>query len=167
MKKMMLFLLLGISINIFPQFRDQHLNKPSIHEGIVSQQSELLLGFFNPNNFTMRHSYSMSYSTFGGHGLALGLYTNSMMYQITENLNIQADVSLMHSPYSTFGKGFQDNFNGIYLSRAQLNFKPSDDFLITVQYRNIPAMYYSQFGYGMNANPWFHRSPGHEFYIGR
>lgn len=167
MKKFLLFLLIGFSFNAYAQFRDQNVNKPSIHDGIITQQPDLFLGFFNPDNFTMRHSYNISYSAFGNHGLALGLYTNSMMYKLTENLNIEADVSLMHSPYSTFGQEFQDNLNGIYLSRAQINYKASDNFFITVQYRSIPSMYYSPYGYGLYDTPWYRRGSANDFFIGR
>jgi hypothetical protein len=84
----------------------------------------------------------MSYSSFGSHGLALGVYTNSMFYNINENLNLQADVSLVHSPYSSFGQDFQNNINGLYLSRAAINYSPWKDFHINIQYRNIPSPYF-------------------------
>ncbi len=167
MKKFILILFVGLSITTYGQFRDQNSNKPSIHEGIITSQPDLFLGFFNPDNFTMRHSYNLSYSAFGNNGMALGLYTNSMIYKLTENLNVEADISLMHSPYSTFGQEFQDNINGIYLSRAQINYKASDNFFITVQYRNIPSMYYSPYSYRMYDTPWYQRGPGNGFYLGK
>ena len=75
-----------------------------------------------------------------------------MMYKFTDKLDVQLDASLVHSPYSTFGKNFQDNINGIYIDRAQINYTPWDNVKVMLQYRNIPYSYYS--GYGMyETNP--------------
>jgi len=91
--------------------------------------------------------YSLSYSSFGSNGVALGVYTNSMQYQFSDKLNVQLDASLVHSPYSTLGKNFQNNINGIYIDRAQLNYAPWDNVNVVLQYRQLPYNYYSGFGY--------------------
>jgi hypothetical protein len=90
----------------------------------------------------------------GGLGMALGVYTNSMSYKFSDNLNVQTDISIVNSPYNNFSKNFQNNINGIYLSRAALNYKPFKDMSISIQYRNLPASLYlnnwsrySPFGY--------------------
>jgi hypothetical protein len=103
----------------------------------------------------MNHQLSMSYSAFGSNGVALGVYTNSMLYNFSDNLNIQTDISLVNSPYSTLGQDFQNNLNGIYLSRAAINYKPWKDVYISLQYRQLP--YYSPYSsyYG---NSMFNRS---------
>src|SRR3990172_118684 len=68
-----------------------------------------LFGLFNPNNFSMQHSFSLSYLTGGGQGLSMGVYTNSMMYRFTDDLDVRADISLMASPYNTLGKQYQNS----------------------------------------------------------
>jgi hypothetical protein len=93
----------------------------------------------------------MSYSAFGSNGIALGVYTNSMLYNFTDNLNIQADISLVNSPYSTLGQDFQNNLNGIYLSRAAVNYKPWKDVFISLQYRQLPYYYSPYSGYYGNS----------------
>ena len=97
-------------------------------------------------------------SPFGnGQGLALGVLTNSMFYKFSDKLNGQLDISLVHSPYSTLGKDFQNSINGIYVSRAAINYQPWKNTLISVQYRNVPNTYYNPFnpyhtyGYGYDA----------------
>ncbi|MGE5316241.1 MAG: hypothetical protein ACM3Q4_16220 [Acidobacteriota bacterium] len=107
--------------------------------------SEAWLGFFNPENFTMRQSYSMSYSAFGRQGIALGRYTNSMMYKFSDKLDARVDVSLQHSPYSTLDKRLQSNLTGIFIDRAELNYKPADNMFLRVSFRQVP---YSYYGYG-------------------
>ena len=71
-----------------------------------------------------------------------------------DNLNLEVDASLVHSPYSSFGKNHQNMLNGIYLSKAQLNYQPWDNFNISVQYRSLPGNYYSPYSgfYGYNRN---------------
>lgn len=147
MKKALLFLIL-ISTALFGQFKDQLNNGSSIHDGLIkSETPSMILGFINPSNFSMHHSYSLSYSGFSGGGMALGVYTNSMAYKFTDNLNVQVDASIVNSPYNSFGKDFTNQINGIYLSRAQLNYRPTENMNINIQYRSYPAGV-SPYGYG-------------------
>jgi len=164
MKKILLIALVMFSVNCFSQFKDKNIFKPSVQEGLINNNTpSLLLGFFNPDNFSMSHSYSMSYTTSGSNGLALGVYTNTMRYNFTKNFNIQVDASLVHSPYSSFGKNYQNQLNGIYLSGAQLNYQPWKDVNFSVQYRNIPGGYYNDF-YGSNR---FSSGFSNDFFFGR
>lgn len=147
MKNFIIILFL-LSSAVMGQFKDQG-NKPiDIKSGITNYApSGFTLGFFNPDNFSMHHSVSMSYSSFGSQGLAMGVYTNNMMYKISDNLDVEADISIVNSPYSTLGDAFTNQLNGVYLSRAQLNYKPSKDFSITIQYNQLPNGFYSPYGY--------------------
>jgi hypothetical protein len=137
MKRILLILTFLTVTTAFGQFKDNGFPASTVKDGIVNNSGMSLFGL-NLNNFRMNHSYNLSYSSFGSNGLALGVYTNSMFYDINDNLNLQADVSVVHSPYNTFGKDFQNNLNGIYLSRAAVNYRPWKDFQINIQYRNMP-----------------------------
>ena len=136
------------------QFKSQVEDQPRVSDGLIHQSApSLLLGWFNPENFHMRHSFSFSYLTAGGKGLSLGTYTNSMLYQFADNLNARADVSLSYSPYNSFSSlGKKDDLSSLYLSRAQVNYKPWDNVLMQFQYRSAPygSYYYSPF-----SNPWY------------
>lgn len=146
MKKVILFLAV-FSVSIFAQFKSDLDNKIEIKSGIVNNNpSSMLFGFVNPENFMMNHSVGMSYSSGGGEGFALGVYTNSMMYKFSDDLNIQADVSMVNSPYSTMGNNFSKNINGIYLTKAALNYRISENTNLSIQYSQIPG----GFGYGYN-----------------
>lgn len=144
---------LGFSLVAFGQFKDSGFHSGDIEQSIVNKNnSSSIFGFLNSSNFEMHQSYSLSYSSFGsGQGMALGVYTNNMLFKISHNLNLQLDASVVNSPYSTFGKDFQKSINGIYLTNAELNYKPFKDFSISVQYSRLPFYSYSPFGYyGMN-----------------
>ncbi len=149
---LMLFVLITSSVS-FAQFKDQLSDQPSVQSSLIrSDDSNFLLGFFNPANFSMRQSVSMSYMTFGNQGLALGTYTNSMSYKISNPLTLSADVSVLNSPYSSLGSKFSQGLNGIYLTRADLNYRPTNNFQIDLQFNQNPLnRYYNPYYY---YNPW-------------
>ncbi|KAB2925512.1 MAG: hypothetical protein F9K22_03370 [Bacteroidetes bacterium] len=99
---------------------------------------------FDPSKFTMRHSYSASYSSGGGVGIALQRYTNSMFYEFAPNLGLRVDLSAQNSPYSTLDHRLQSQFNRVALSRAELTYQPWENTLLRVSYREVP---YSMYGY--------------------
>ncbi len=141
MKRLLLILFITVT-SINAQFKDQN-NNISIKSGIIKNYSSSLFKFFNSENFTMNHTFDISYQTFGAAGKSLiTTYTNSMFFKINDRLNIQADISLINSPYNSLGKEFSSRINGLYLSRAQVNYKPTDNMSISFQYRNIPTSYY-------------------------
>lgn len=160
MKKLLLSFLLLSVVTVFGQFKDPGFPTSTIRDGIVAKDNGPLLGFLNSENFKMTHSYNLSYSTFGNQGLALGVYTNSMFYKIADNFNVQLDASIVHSPYSSFGKDVTNQLTGLYISKAAINYQPWKDFNITVQYRRAPNYYNPYFnryddGFGYYDNPFF------------
>lgn len=154
MKKLLIVLVFGLSLTVFAQFKNSDSEKPDISQGMFKTDNSLF-GFLNSPNFNMKQSYSMSYSTFGGQGMALGVYTNNMSYQFSKNLDVELEASVVNSPYSTFGKSFQNSINGIYLNRAAVNYKPWKDVSISFEYSRLPY-YYSPYsslgGFGNNWN---------------
>mgnify|MGYP001174116737 CR=1 FL=1 len=151
MKRLLTLAVICFSVLANAQFKDENSFQPGVKESIVNTNSSgSILSFIHPENFSMHHSYSLSYSMFGNNSLAMGVYTNSMAYKFTDNLNVQLDASLVHSPYSSLGRQFQNSISGIYISRAQLNYQPWKDFHVTVQYRNLPCSYYNGL-YGYNS----------------
>jgi hypothetical protein len=160
MKKHLLIIFVLLSVSINAQFKDPVFETEKPKDGIMNNSSNSLFGFINPDNFSMHHSIGLSYSSFGGYGTSLATYTNSMMYKFSDNMNMQLDASFVTSPYSSLGKDFQNSIQGIYISRAAFNYRPWDDFSISVQYRSIPNYLYDPFGrynglYGNSFNDGF------------
>ncbi len=134
-------LVLGTFSPATAQFKAQLEKEAPVSDMITRQQDPgLLFGWFDPSKFSMHHSLSYSYQTIGGQGMSVGMYTNSMMYQFADNLNARADVSLMYSPYNSFGVGGgkRNDLSSIYLSRAELNYRPWQNVVVQVQYRQMP-----------------------------
>jgi len=123
------------------QFKsEQPENRHDVSKSMMRSSDGLLFGWLDPSRLSMHHSYSLSYSSFGGHGVSVGMYTNSLLYRISDPLDVQFDVSLMHSPYSSFGNS--GDFSGVFLNRAQLNYRPSENMWLQIQFRQIPPMYW-------------------------
>ncbi|MHB1687584.1 MAG: hypothetical protein ACYCVH_09430 [Ignavibacteriaceae bacterium] len=154
MKKIFVFLFVGLTMTAFAQFKDSGLPTADVKDGMFNNNNNSLFGFLDSQNFQMKQSYSMSYSAFGGQGLALGVYTNNMSYQFSKNLNVELEASVVNAPYSTLGKSFQNSLNGIYLNRVALNYQPWKDVSISIQYSRLPYNYYSPYsmygGFGNN-----------------
>lgn len=134
------------------QFKSKPESTPAVTESMIRQDdSGLLFGWFDPSRLTFHNSYSLSYTTSGGKGFSLGTLTSSLAYQISDPLSVQFDVSLMHSPFSNLGGKFINDISGIYLTRAQLDYRLSKNMFLQFQYRQLPALYwlnnYDRFGF--------------------
>jgi len=134
-------LVLGVGATASAQFKSR--GETSVSESFVRQDDGgLLFGWFDPSKLVMHQSYSLSYMTSGGHNLSLGMYTNSLSYRFSDPLSVRFDVSLMHSPYNNLGSRLGSDLTGIYLTNAQLDYRPSDNTLFRVQFRQLPSMYW-------------------------
>jgi hypothetical protein len=137
----------------FGQFKSQIPKETGVSEGLIHPAApSFFLGWFNPEKFHMRHSFSLSYQTVGGSALSLGTYTNSMLYEFADNLNARADISMSYSPYSSLSTFRKDDLNAVYLSRAQINYAPWENVLLQVQYRQLP---YSNYYFSPWHSPWY------------
>jgi hypothetical protein len=131
------------------QFKSQVAQESRVSDGLIRQDAaSFLFGWFNPENFSMRHSISLSYTTLGGEGISLGTYTNSMRYKFAENLDARADVSLSYSPFNSLPKlgNVRNDLSSIYLSRAQVNYRPWENVTLLLQYRQLPYYGLSRYG---------------------
>ena len=119
--------------------------------------------WMNLLNMTMSHSYSMSFSNFGGQTQNLNAYTNSMYFDVSDKLDAQVDISVLHSP---FGNSFINNSNAmntqIIVERARIDYRLSENTRISLQFSQNP--YYSpygNYGYGNPFSPFNRSYPGY------
>jgi len=146
MKNLVMFLLTAVlSLSVAQaQFKSDEQNHPSVVNALIKPTTGLsgLLGWFNPDDFRMHHSFSLQYMASGGYGLSLATYTNSMMYRLADPLDVRFDVSLQGSP---FGPSAQGEFSRLYLSRAELNYRPWENVRVQFQFRQFPYGSYSPY----------------------
>jgi len=120
--------------------------------------------FMNMLNMTMSHSYSMSFSSFGGQTQNINAYTNSMAFDISDKVDAYVDVSVLHSP---FGNSFMNNDNAlgasIVIDRAMLNYEISPNTSLSVSFSQRPyySPFGSQFGNSFNRSPFGHNRFGY------
>jgi len=77
-----------------------------------------------------------------------------MSYEVADNLLARTDISMSYSPYNNLPtlNGKKNDLSSIYLSRAQLNYRPWENVLVQLQYRSLP---YGSFYYSPHLNPWY------------
>lgn len=118
--------------------------------------------WMNQLNMTMSHSYSMNFSNFGGQMQNLNAYTNSMFFDVSDKVDAQLDVSVLHSP---FGNSFMNNQNSlgsqIVIDRARVDYKISPNTRLSIEFSNNPYYSpYNRFGtgnmhYDRRYSPWY------------
>jgi hypothetical protein len=141
-KKTQIFIFLfaaAITISSAQRKSDLDQNQSASPSFLAPSTSGLMFGWFDPNRLLMKQSISFSYATSGAKGYSLAAYTNSLLYQISDPLSFRCDISLLGSPFNSMGDAFAKNISGLYLTRAEINYRPSDNVLLQLQYRQVPA----------------------------
>jgi hypothetical protein len=154
---LILALVTGLSFSQFKEIPNK--TKTQLKSG----SSGLILGFINPKNFSITHSFNMSVETGGNTSVSLASYTATMNYKILKNMNLSADVTMQYSPYASIGsnnpainKDFQSSLNGINLSRVSLDYQPTKNMYISISYINHKNSLYGYDNYYNNPY-WFNR----------
>ncbi|MFA5404360.1 MAG: hypothetical protein WC358_05455 [Ignavibacteria bacterium] len=110
---------------------------------INKSTNSMILGIFNPKNFSMTHSFQVSMLSSKYGSVSLTSYVNSMNYKFNEKLSVSADVKLQYSPYSSsvfgnqYAKNMQNDMSGLILSRLSLDYKLSENSFIKLEFRNL------------------------------
>jgi hypothetical protein len=106
---------------------------------------------FDPSRLTMRHSYSVSYfSGSSSRSGSIGMYMNSIGYQVSRPLYLQLDLGIVHNPGALWGS--PSGPAGAQLRpNLFLRYAPSPRFQLIVDFRTVPAFYHS---YGYGYGPW-------------
>lgn len=173
MKRILIILvILTLSASAFSQYRDS--SQPSLKSRFTQPQSGLF-GLLNNPNLNMSHYYSMMYSSYSGGSVMQGMYLNSIRYQLSNPLTLNMNLGFMHQPYSSYQGGFTDQTNAAFIGGAELIYRPSKNFILSVGFNNIPYyymnraypnhLYHSPFG--AFADPWTSRIPETTMEIGK
>jgi hypothetical protein len=158
-----LFLAAVLSTTAFSQLKSQSRADESASTSMVRQGSgtwgggfSSFFGLLSPDRFMMRHTFGLSYMSAGGTGLSMASYTNSMFYRIADPLDVRVDVTLQGSPFGSTGGMNRNDLSGIYLSRAELNYRPWDNVFLQFQYREMPysSYYRNPFDPFYDGTPW-------------
>ena len=134
------------SVTSTAQIKSQDEQSPSASQSLVHPATGIssILGLLSSDNFMMRHNFSLSYLSAGGQGISMAAYTNSMFYRIADPLNVRLDLTLQGTPFGQSGLS-QGNVSKLFISRAEVNYKPADHMFLKLQYNQIPFNYYPGF----------------------
>jgi hypothetical protein len=126
------------------QLKSQVDQQTSAARSLVHPNASIssFFGLLNSDDFRMQHSFSVSYLAGSGYGLSLANYTNSMFYRIAGPLDARVDLTLMGSPFGSYGLG-DNHFNKLYVSRAELNYRPSDNTVLRLGFSQMPFGYFN------------------------
>lgn len=139
----------------------QDLQPSDTYNGVIShtQSSNSPGDWMNLLNMTMTHSYSMTFGSYGGQMQNLNAYTNTMAFDLTENLDASLSMSFLHSP---FGNSFmtQDNSLGsrVIIDSARLDYRLSENTRISVEFSQRPY-YHSPYGMYGSQRSMIHHNP--------
>ena len=103
---------------------------------------------FDPSKLTMKQSYSMSYYNGGSNSGSIGYYMNSLEYRFSGPLKIRVDLGYLHSPSNFFSGGSSAANSGVFVPGVAIDWKPTENFNIRIDYRHVPVSNYG--GYGLN-----------------
>ena len=124
------------------------------------------------DNFQMTHSYSMSFSSRGsGNSVTQGMYLNTMHYQFSIPMTLSVQWGMMYQP-SASGVFAQNSAQGVdlFISGAELNYRPNDKTSFHFGIYRTPKNYYSPYAYspyssgfnsgllGFRNNSWWDRN---------
>ena len=98
-------------------------------------------------NYSFDYSYTFKNLHFFGEAAFTAGFNKAFINGLIISASSRVDLSLQNSPYSTFDYRLQNQFSKAYLSRAEINYRPWENTVIRLQYRELP---YSYYGYGYN-----------------
>ncbi len=145
-KSIVLPLILVLAAVASAQFKTDlpRVDFPQEVQNMTALESRVLL---NPNNFQMRHSFSMSMVSSGGLSRTVGAYTNSMTFLLRPNLRLTTSFSLVQPGIST-NPGATNMLDGQFYYGAQMEFRPTENSLLQFGIQNYPA-------YNQYYRPWY------------
>ena len=94
----------------------------------------------DPAKFSMQQSFTLSFTSLNGYGLAQGVYLNTMSYQLSTPLTLSVQWGFFNN--LTDPNRLSPNGSGFFISGANLEYKPSENFHIGVQYSSYPNALY-------------------------
>ncbi len=155
---MVMSLLLILSTYLFAQYRTSKSTVPGLRSNFIQPTGGSFMGIIDPDRIDMSQSYSLTYASSGNNGFMQGLYLNNIRYRLSAPLMLNLQLGYLHTPYNSYGGGFNQGMNGEFVGGASLIYKPSRNVSLSLGFSRMPY-YYSPYGY--YPQNWF-SIPGYE-----
>ncbi len=140
------FSLLTLAVALTPALCFAQLKrdaKVDMATALTAPKLENLLGLagLDPNKFSMSHSYSLSFSSYGGNSFNQGLYLNTMQYQLFDPLTVHLQLGVAHQPFGNQLQGGSFK-NELFISSAGFEYKPNRNLTLQLEYSRQPASFF-------------------------
>ena len=131
--------------SVLGQLKEQEGLK-NFSESLAKPQTSLLsgiAGIFASDRFSMNHTFSASFLSFGGNSLMVNSYLNSMQYQLSAPLLLKVNLGIMNTPYSSFNNvhpGLDLNATN-FIGSAELHYQPTSNAHVKIGVGVAPRYY--------------------------
>jgi hypothetical protein len=110
--------------------------------GIGGERFESKFSLLDLSRLSMNHSYSISYLSYGGRGQTIGMYVNSIRYDLSSSMDLNVSLAWVHQPgLMLSGSDHGGSSVGEILPGFQFNYHPSDKFHLSISYQKVPGVY--------------------------
>lgn len=97
---------------------------------------------FDLSRLNFAHSYSLSFFSGGGMSGSQGLYQGAFTYQLAKPLTLTLGLGILHDPGSLVSGDRRTNNNALFLPSGYLDWKPSENFRMSIGFETVPAYRY-------------------------
>jgi len=125
----------GFSQNLSKEQKDQNFL------GLSPKSPSFSL--FDPSRLKMTQSYTISYFSSKSDRGSLGLYTNTIQYQLSKPLTVWVGLSYLHQPLNWL-KSQNISTQGRILPNFMLEYKPNSNFYFLVKFSTLPYGLYDR-----------------------
>ena len=141
-KVLVVFMILILTLPAFSQMK-QNTKMPSFSDVGIRPNSNVILGFLNPDRLSMNHTFSMSYMSMGNAGgMMVNSYMNTINYQISNPLFLRLNLGIMNVPYNSFNNSNNPALsNTQFFGGAELFYQPTENSMIKLGVQVRPGYY--------------------------
>ncbi|MEE9443108.1 MAG: hypothetical protein V3V99_10640 [candidate division Zixibacteria bacterium] len=106
---------------------------------------------FNLSRLNLSHSYSLSFFSGAGISGSQGLYHGTLTYRLSKPLTLTLGLGILHDPGSLIGGDRSTHNSALFLPSGYLDWKPSDNFRMSIGFETVPAYGFGQYNLGRNS----------------
>jgi len=109
--------------------------------------------FIDVSKLHWNHSYSMTFFSGSGNSGQVGMYTSSLLYEISPSLLLNVKLGVAHNPGSFFDRNVKTD--ATLLPGMRLDYQPSQNLHITIGFDTYPGL--EHYPYSPYQKPYFWR----------
>jgi hypothetical protein len=146
MKKALSIVLVSITlylIVVVTGFSQNQANQPKDQNYLGLSPQSPSFSLLDPSRLKMTQSYTISYFSSKSSQGSLGLYANTIQYQLSKPLTVWIGLSYLHQPFSWL-KSQNISTKGRILPNFMLEYKPNSNFYFLIKFSSLPYGLYDR-----------------------